>query len=129
LIKTKDQVLSELSKFKAQAENFTGQKLLTFRSDNGGEYMSNAFKLFCSSHGFKHEFSQPFTPQSNGLSERENRSLVETAKCLVHHHALPDTLWSKAIKHSAYLLNRQHTKALVNKMPEEAYMNVKQDVS
>jgi hypothetical protein len=53
----------------------------------------------------RHEFNQPYTPQSKGLAKRKNRSLVEIASCLIHQNELPRQLWSEAIKHASYLLN------------------------
>ena len=69
-MKTKDQTLYEFQRFKTREENSSGLKLLMLRSDNGGEYTSDAFKNYCSIQGIHHEYTQPFIPQSNGTAER-----------------------------------------------------------
>ena len=42
------------------------------RTDNGGEYSSNAFRRFCRETQVKREFTVPNTPQQNGEAERYN---------------------------------------------------------
>jgi len=42
------------------------------RTDNGGEYKSNEFNLFCQNHGIQRQFTTPHTPQQNGVCESKN---------------------------------------------------------
>ena len=44
-MKNKDKVFSKFKEFKALIENHTEKKIKTFRSDNGGEFTSNEFKI------------------------------------------------------------------------------------
>ena len=37
--------------------------IVTLRSDHGGEFENFGFEEFCKTHGIKHEFSSPRTPQ------------------------------------------------------------------
>ena len=46
------------------------------RSDRGGEYES-PFAEICLEYGIIHQTTAPYTPQSNGLAERKNRTLKE----------------------------------------------------
>jgi transposase InsO family protein len=49
----------------------------------------------------------PYTPQQNGCSERENRTLVEAARATrLAHGELPQALWAELINAAAYILNR-----------------------
>jgi hypothetical protein len=57
LLKSKDQVLPAFKRFIAQVENITSHKILTFRSDNGGEYCSKDFQSYCTQHGILHQKS------------------------------------------------------------------------
>lgn len=63
LLKHKSNVLDVFKFFKATVENQLNSKIKTLRSDNGGEFSSNAFNLFYSSHGIIHQFSCPHKPQ------------------------------------------------------------------
>ena len=47
----KDQTFSKFCEFKALLEKESGKKVKALRSDNGGEYISNKFKDFCSREG------------------------------------------------------------------------------
>ena len=59
----------------AAMENETGRTIKKFRSDNGSEYTSIEFKEYLKSKGISQEFTNPHTPQENGISERKNRTL------------------------------------------------------
>jgi transposase InsO family protein len=129
LLKSKDQVLPAFKRFKAQAENLTSHRIITFRSDNGGEYISKDFQSYCAQHGILHQRSQPYSPQSNGTAERKNRSLCETTRCLLYQSFLPKALWTEALQHACYLHNRRPTKARANLTPEEIFSGKAQDIS
>ena len=48
----KYQTFSKFFEFKALVEKYTRKHVKALRSDNGGEYISNEFKKFCSKEGF-----------------------------------------------------------------------------
>jgi len=50
----------------------TGTKIKIVRSDNVGEYVSNAFKALHDENGTTHQTTVPDTPQQNGVAERLN---------------------------------------------------------
>jgi transposase InsO family protein len=129
MLKTKDQAYDRFKTFKSEVENQTGKRIKTLRTDNGGEYTSRKFQELCDEAGIRHGKSQPYTPQSNGLAERKNRTLVETARCLCYQSSLPIYLWSEAIRAACYLLNRRPTKALGMKTPEEIFTRKTPDIS
>ncbi|RVW70757.1 Retrovirus-related Pol polyprotein from transposon RE1 [Vitis vinifera] len=53
--------------------------------DNAREYFSAQFTSFMSHHGILHQSSCAHTPQQNGVAERKNRHLVETARTILLH--------------------------------------------
>ncbi|KAI3762558.1 hypothetical protein L1987_52989 [Smallanthus sonchifolius] len=67
------------------------------RRDNGTEFKNNLMELFCLKRGIRHEFSAPYTPQQNGVAERKNRTLIETARTMLSDAKLPVTFWAEAI--------------------------------
>ena len=52
-------------------------------SDRGLEFTGKDFREAVRSLGILQKFTTSFNPQSNGLAERFNRSLVEILRCLV----------------------------------------------
>ena len=57
------------------AKNLSGNKVGTLRPpERGGEYMSSEFNAYLAERGIKHQCTAPYTPQKNGVVERENRS-------------------------------------------------------
>ena len=53
--------------------------------------MSSEFNAFLAERGIKHQCTVPYTPQQNGVAER-NMSLMEMARCMVKSQALPQFL-------------------------------------
>ncbi|XP_074346374.1 uncharacterized protein LOC141685153 [Apium graveolens] len=76
--------------------------LKTIRSDRGGEFEKD-FITFCKTRGITHEFSAPRTPQQNGVVERKNRTLQETARTLLHESNLPRKFWAEASTEGIFL--------------------------
>jgi hypothetical protein len=44
----------------------------------------------------KREYTVPYNPQQNGVTERKIRSIVEAVKVMIHDHYLPMFLWAEA---------------------------------
>lgn len=58
------------------------------------------------SNGIIQRLTMPYTPEQNGVSERGNRTLLETARTLMHAHGdLSKALCAELINTAAYLLN------------------------
>ena len=72
-------------------------------SDNGGEYISNEFKYFCSKKGIRRELIAPYNPQQNGVAERKNRTIVGVAQTMPHDQSLPMHLWAEACNTAVYV--------------------------
>ncbi|RVX10513.1 Retrovirus-related Pol polyprotein from transposon RE1 [Vitis vinifera] len=76
-------------------------------ADDAREYFSTQFTSFMSHHGILHQSSCAHTPQQNGVAERKNRHLVETARTLLLHSHVPFRFWGDAVLTACYLINRQ----------------------
>jgi transposase InsO family protein len=50
------------------------------RSDNGSEFKNTRIDELCDDFGIRHQFSAKYTPQSNDLVERKNRTLIVTTQ-------------------------------------------------
>ncbi|KAG8482698.1 hypothetical protein CXB51_024274 [Gossypium anomalum] len=124
-LKHKSEVVQVFMKFKAVVETEIGCKIKTIRSDNGTEYTSAQFQALCKDAGIKHQLTNVYTPQQNGVSERKNRSLMVMARCLLFEKNLPKTMWAEAVNTAVYIQNRLPTKALAHKTPFEAWFGFK----
>ena len=60
--KNKSEVFGIFQKFHVAVERETNKLLKCLRTDNGGEYCSNAFKEYCNRFGIMHEKTVPGTP-------------------------------------------------------------------
>ena len=125
----KNQVLTKFQHLVNYLKNSTGHLIQALRTDNGGEYTSNAFRDYCLNNGIAREFAPPYTPQRNGVAERRNRSLLDITRSLLLDKALPSPLWAEAVKAACDLLNLRSTKKHPDKTPEELFSGKKPSIS
>jgi hypothetical protein len=105
-LKTKDEALNYFKNYKAEAENQLDRKIKRLRSDRGGEYFSNEFDSFCAEHGIIHERTPPYSPQSNGVAERKNRTLTDLVNAMLDTSGLSQAWWGEALLTACHVLNR-----------------------
>jgi len=120
VIQNKSDVFGVFKDWKVFVEKQYGLKVKALRTDNGGEYTSIAFKNYLVKEGIKHEKTIPKTPQQNGVSERLNRTLVESIRSMLSDAELPKTFWAEALSTAVYVRNRVLNSFLVDKTPYEA---------
>lgn len=102
-------------------ENQTGRRIKILRTDNGREYVNKEFERYMKKSGIKHQFTITYTPQQNGVAERENRTIIEKAKNMLFEAELPKIYWAEAVATAVYLTNRSPNSSIGNKMPEELW--------
>ena len=128
-LKEKDQAFQKFKDWKALVEKSSNYTLKILRSNNGGEYVSTDLDNFLKSEGVVHQTTVPGTPQQNGVTERLNRTLVESVRSILAHAKLPQKFWVEALNTTVYLHNRSPTRALEGRTPFEAWTGSKPDVS
>ncbi|GJX94606.1 retrovirus-related pol polyprotein from transposon TNT 1-94 [Tanacetum coccineum] len=74
---------------------------------------------FCNANGITHNFSNPRTPQSNGVVERKNRILQEISRTMLIEQLLPQKFWCNTVDTSTYILNWILIRAILGKTPYE----------
>lgn len=129
IIKKKSAVFDCFVKFKNLMENQLDKKIKIIRSDNGGEYINDSFKVFCEKHGIIHQKTCSSTPQQNGVSERFNRTIVEKARCMLFDARLPLTFWAEAVNTAVKVINLLPNSTNREKCPDEIWYNSPQDLS
>jgi transposase InsO family protein len=127
-LKSKDEVFGKFKEFKALIENLSKRKIKILSSDNGGEYTSKEFVRFCRDAGIKRELTTPYNPPQNGVAERNNRTIMEAVKTIIHDQDLPMHLWAEAARTTVYVQNRLSHSALGFKTPEEMFSGKKPEV-
>ena len=91
-IKTKAHAAEKIMAWKAVAENQSGTRVLHLRSDRGGEFTSNKLKAWLALEGVDQQTTPPYSPESNGLAERLNRSLQDKTRTIMADSKLPGYL-------------------------------------
>ena len=51
--------------------------------------------LFCAEHGIIHENTPPYSPQSNGVAERKNRTLTDLVNAMLDVSGLSKAWWGR----------------------------------
>jgi hypothetical protein len=128
-LKNKSETFAKFKIWKAEVENQTGRKIKCLRTDNGTEYRDGDFLKFCEEHGIKRHFTVRKTPQQNGVAERLNRTITETARCLRLNVELPKIFWAEAMDMACYIINRSPRVALDEKVAEEVCTGQEVDYS
>ncbi|KAL0416922.1 UNVERIFIED_CONTAM: Retrovirus-related Pol polyprotein from transposon TNT 1-94 [Sesamum latifolium] len=84
----------------------TGKKLKRLRSDRGGEYESSKFNEYCQTFGIIHEETPPYSPSSNGVTDRKDRIFKDMINSLILTSGLSKYLWEEALNTACHILNR-----------------------
>ncbi|GJU56758.1 retrotransposon protein, putative, ty1-copia subclass [Tanacetum coccineum] len=107
--KSKDEVIDKLVQYKNEVENKLSKKIKVVRIGRGDKYVS-LFAHLCAKHKIRHEFTTPYSPKQNGITERKNRTLKEIVNAMLISSGLRQDMWEEAILMATYLLNKIHRK-------------------
>jgi hypothetical protein len=89
----------------------TGRHVQLLRGDGKTEHINNYLKNQLSLLGIQLQTSVTYTPEQNGIAERDHRLKVESARSQIHEKGVPLKLWAEAINYSVYVLNRTISKS------------------
>lgn len=128
-LRKKSEVFETFVNFKNFVENQTERRIKILRTDNGLEFLSNAFNSFCRSNGIQHQLTTVYTPQQNGTAERMNRTLIEKARCMLFDANLSKCFWAEACSMAAYIINRSVCARWTDSTPEEVWSGHKVNVA
>ena len=128
-MKNKDDTFAAFKEWKAMIERQTERKVKLLRTDNGGEFCSNAFNDYCRKEGIVRHLTIPYTPQQNGVAERMNRTIISKARCMISNARMSKRFWAEAAATACYLINRSPSIPLDKKTPIEAWSDSPADYS
>jgi transposase InsO family protein len=103
-IKNKVEVVSCIEQYEAAAKASFSVQICKFRCGNGSEYVTNELKDFFAEKGIQFEYTIPYSPTLNGVSERMNRTMLYKARSMLIGSGLPKNLWVEAVMAAAYLI-------------------------
>lgn len=128
-LRQKSEVQARLKDFLAEAKT-SGHVIQELLSDNGGEFDNEQVRSTLRKFGIKQRLTMPYTPEQNGSAERDNRTIVEMARALMHaHDEIPKGLWAEVVQASVYILNRTGPTPNDGKSPYELWYNKKPKIN
>jgi hypothetical protein len=114
--------------FLKRDQNEFNAKVKKIRSDNGFEFKSTQVEDYLDQEGIKHEFSAPYTPQQNGMAERKNRTLIESARTILDEYKTFNHFWAEAINTACHAVNQLYLHRILKRTPYELLTGNKPNV-
>jgi hypothetical protein len=121
-LKQKSEVAKCLSVFLKEVKT-AGHTVKELVCDGGGEFVNAEVQKLLEENGINLRKTIPYTPQQNGVAERENRTLVEAARSMIHTKNLPLKLWAEVVNTAAFVMNRTGPTGIENKSSIELWKN------
>jgi transposase InsO family protein len=106
-----------------------GKPVTAVRVDNGGEYKGSELVQFVKETGIYQQPTVPYSPESNGVAERLNRTIMTKVRAIFKDSGLPAYLWEPLAATAAYLHNRSPCRAISFLTPHEKFFGKKPSLS
>lgn len=119
---------SVIKNYIAEVERLTGEKILYWRNDGGGEFLNKSLETFFTEKGISLEKTLRYHHKQAGIIERSQRTVQSIMQCLLFGSDLPKSFWSLAATTAAYLHNRIPNGNTGDKTPQEILLNEKPNV-
>ena len=95
-------------------ENQTTHRLKHLHGDRGGEFLNNVLLQHLNSKGVRYTFSNPDSPQQNGVAEARNKASGRIITALLRQSEAPMSLWPYAAQHCCNVQLIALVEALLN---------------
>jgi Integrase core domain/GAG-pre-integrase domain len=118
-IEKKSEAFETFKKFKIMVEKTTGKNIQSLRSDRGGEYLSNQFKLYCENQRIRRFFTIPYTPQQNGIAERKKQDNPRYGEINDQNQRNAEGILGRSCACAVYIQNRCPHAFLNNRILQE----------
>ena len=128
LFKTKADVEDAIRRYTNRMERQLKRKFQAFRSDNGGEYVSKRLQRWAKEKGIRWEFTVPYNPRQNGVSERANWTILERMQTMLLAANLQKSLLSLAYLWAIQLKNHAPSRSLPEITPAQALYSTVPDL-
>ena len=127
-IKQKSEATACMKKFLGQMQRKTRCAIKVLRSNRGGKYTGGEFQRLLNDNNIKHELTCAYTPEQNGAIERENQTIMESVRSMLHKSQVHGQFWREAATTTVYLLTRMGSKTMGDITPYEAWYKQKLSV-
>jgi len=121
-LKNKSDSFKNVIEYIATVERQLSTKVKCIRSDNGGEFTSNAFTTFMQQHGIEHITVPPYSHAQNGRVEQVHLTILNGVRTVLTHSGLPAHFWAEAAAYTVYTRNRVPCGPL-HEIPEDKWRN------
>jgi transposase InsO family protein len=88
------------------------------RSDNS-KFKNTRVDELCDEYDIRHQFSAKYTPQSNRLVKRKNRTLIDMARLILSEYNVSHSFWAEAINTACFYSDRLYCHQFLEKTPYE----------
>lgn len=122
----KSDVKNKIKNYCSEIRTTFNENIIGLCTNGDKEYVDKDVKDFFEKLGTKHIVTVSYTPEQNGTTERENRTIIEAARSILYSKPhLPMFLWAEAMKCAVYILNRTGITKVEDKMLYELWFNKK----
>ena len=128
-IKSKHQVYTCLLDYINKVENYTGKKIKILRCDNGKEYLNNDIFNLIREKGIIMDKCPPYVHELNGTAERFNRTIVDSARCLLADANLNIRYWPEVVLTASYLKTRTIANTVEKKSLYEIFFGKRPNIA
>jgi len=105
-IRNKSDAFETFKRFQKRAERYLGTKIISVRTDNGGEFCNRQFEDYFSELGIKFEKTNNYTPEQNGRVERQNFTIMDGVKAMLTDSGMDRCFWTECVLTFVYVWNR-----------------------
>lgn len=92
--------------FLEKIHNNFGKYPKIIRTDNAKELVSKDFENYLKIRGITHHLTVPYSSQQNGMAERKNLTLMDSARTLIADSKLSNKFWGEAVMAVNFIYNR-----------------------
>ncbi|MBW0545617.1 hypothetical protein O181_085332 [Austropuccinia psidii MF-1] len=117
VMKEKGEAEECIKSYLIEIKNKLGITPAFLHTDQGGEFNSHSFLNYLNTQGISLERGPPESPQTNGVAERLNQTLLSKVRCFLGQSNIPSSYWDEAVSHASLLLNLLPHKYLGMKSP------------
>ncbi|CAI7770390.1 unnamed protein product [Closterium sp. NIES-53] len=106
LAKKSDAARVIIEEWLPMVERESGKRVKAIRSDRSGKFLGAEFRSWLKRHDIKQQLTTSYTPQSNGVAERVNQTIIVGGRTILVDSGLPLRFWPLAIRHATVIKNR-----------------------